>query len=473
MRNSKVLSYISVVLLAIFIFLALGSPLVEQLRETFTSLIVGLERIYLTNPSLLAKILYLPGWAMEAAYHDQTTDASQTRTGTNDSHGRHHGETQTTLGSNTNGSVEKITNTGDYKVIGNYEHGRRHGWHDYFNPDGSLYDRFYYQHGHRTAEPGQAKPIMNYSVSQSNVLSYNILQHENPWFMFKMMAYGIDGSRIESFMSALQSRMVFYAPWDDTDFTNAFRDAVEDIYENDTLMVQHYEFIAAVEGLTNMKNFDLRLAIIDRYLGAGETTFQILHDSYTDFLEGLPALVDGDMLKSFSDDLDSLMDIEGSIDLDDPAYIEYIEERLILALAEMFEENLHFTMLLILQNIVTDLAFQANPIHEAMRAAYFGVSVDDEYNRELLSPYTFTLEQNYPNPFNPATNIRFSIAEQTQVQLIVYDTVGKEVAILVDKVKNPGNYVELFDASNLSSGVYLYQLRTGDHVETKRLVLVK
>ncbi len=473
MRNSKYLSYISVVLLAIFIFLALGSPLIEDLLDAFTGLIGVFDSIFLISPKLFVNILYFTGQVMEVGYHDQTTGASQTRTGTTDSHGRHHGETQTTLGSNTNGSVEKMTNTGDYKVIGNYEHGRRHGWHEYFKPDGSLYDRIYYEHGKRTTEPGLTKPVLNFSVSQSNVLSFNILQHESPWFMFKMMAYGMDVDRIESFMSAMQSRIIFYAPWDDADFSNAFRDAVEDIYENDTLLVQYYEFIAAVEGLTNLKNFDLRLAVIDRYLGAGESTFEILHEFYTDFLESLPALVDDDMLKSFSDDLDSLMDKEGIIDLDDPAYIEYIEERLILAMAEMFEENLHFTMLLILQNIVTDLAFQANPIHEALRVAYFGVSDVDEYNTELLSLYTFTLEQNYPNPFNPATNIRYSISEQTQVQLIVYDTVGKEVAILIDKVKNPGNYVVTFDASYLSSGVYLYQLRAGDHVETKRLVLVK
>lgn len=88
-------------------------------------------------------------------------------------------------------------------------------------------------------------------------------------------------------------------------------------------------------------------------------------------------------------------------------------------------------------------------------------------------PETYTLKQNYPNPFNPSTTIRFALPEAGDVQLVVYDMLGREVATLVDDHKQAGSYDVRFDAGHLSSGVYIYQLRAGDFVESKRLMLVK
>jgi len=88
-------------------------------------------------------------------------------------------------------------------------------------------------------------------------------------------------------------------------------------------------------------------------------------------------------------------------------------------------------------------------------------------------PHRFELMQNYPNPFNPATTIRFSIPEQSSVTLMVYDLLGRKIAILIDEDLNAGTYSQVFDASHLASGVYLYQLRVGVYVETKRLILMK
>jgi uncharacterized delta-60 repeat protein len=92
----------------------------------------------------------------------------------------------------------------------------------------------------------------------------------------------------------------------------------------------------------------------------------------------------------------------------------------------------------------------------------------------------FSLQQNYPNPFNPTTTISYSIpvvdanlASTTNTELIIYDVLGKEVAILVNEQKAAGNYKVEFDGSNLSSGVYYYQLRSGDFIETKKMLLMK
>jgi len=88
-------------------------------------------------------------------------------------------------------------------------------------------------------------------------------------------------------------------------------------------------------------------------------------------------------------------------------------------------------------------------------------------------PAKFNLSQNYPNPFNPSTNIRFDIAVQSKVQLVLYDLIGDEVSTLINKEMNPGSYSVDWNASQFPSGVYFYKLRAGSFIETKKMMLLK
>lgn len=85
----------------------------------------------------------------------------------------------------------------------------------------------------------------------------------------------------------------------------------------------------------------------------------------------------------------------------------------------------------------------------------------------------FKLYQNYPNPFNPSTSIKYSVPERTNVRLSVYNILGSEVVNLVNETKNAGEYEVEFDASKLSSGVYLYKILAGNYKATKKLILMK
>ena len=88
-------------------------------------------------------------------------------------------------------------------------------------------------------------------------------------------------------------------------------------------------------------------------------------------------------------------------------------------------------------------------------------------------PEKFALLQNYPNPFNPSTVIKYSVPTSTQVSLKVYDLTGKEVGELVNDYKTAGNYEAKFNASRLSSGMYMYRLQAGNYTESKKMLLVK
>ncbi len=90
----------------------------------------------------------------------------------------------------------------------------------------------------------------------------------------------------------------------------------------------------------------------------------------------------------------------------------------------------------------------------------------------------FELLQNYPNPFNPTTSIKYSVpkisdANFLSVQLIVYDVLGRKVETLVNERKSPGNYEIKFNAGKLNSGIYYYELKTGDFHKIKKMILLK
>jgi hypothetical protein len=97
------------------------------------------------------------------------------------------------------------------------------------------------------------------------------------------------------------------------------------------------------------------------------------------------------------------------------------------------------------------------------------VGVNDDY--ALLKNYS--LEQNYPNPFNPGTDIKFTLAKAGNVSLKVYDILGREVANLVNGTIEAGAHTVNFNASNLSSGVYLYTIKADNFSMTKKMMLMK
>ena len=90
-----------------------------------------------------------------------------------------------------------------------------------------------------------------------------------------------------------------------------------------------------------------------------------------------------------------------------------------------------------------------------------------------LTPVTFGLSQNYPNPFNPVTVINYQLAADSDVRLVVYDLLGREVASLVNEKKAAGFYTVSFNATNISTGVYFYKLTAGNFTEIKKMTLMK
>jgi len=97
--------------------------------------------------------------------------------------------------------------------------------------------------------------------------------------------------------------------------------------------------------------------------------------------------------------------------------------------------------------------------------------LDDKSEKNNVSNYN--LSQNYPNPFNPSTKISWQSSVSSWQTLKIYDVLGNEVATLVDEYKPAGKYEVEWDASNYPSGVYFYQLKIENYIETKKMILLK
>lgn len=105
--------------------------------------------------------------------------------------------------------------------------------------------------------------------------------------------------------------------------------------------------------------------------------------------------------------------------------------------------------------------------------AVTGNSIVTDVELNEFVPQAATLFPNYPNPFNPSTVINYSVPIQGNVMIIVYDALGREVRTLINEEKAAGSYTTEFNAANLSSGIYYYQIRADEFIQTKKMILLK
>lgn len=115
---------------------------------------------------------------------------------------------------------------------------------------------------------------------------------------------------------------------------------------------------------------------------------------------------------------------------------------------------------------------------KAWTFAWVGMPVFTDVNETNLSELTYSLENNYPNPFNPSTKIDFSIANAGHVKLIVYNTLGQEIATIVNNELPAGVHSAMWNGSNklgkkVSSGIYFYRIKSGEFISTKKMMLLK
>jgi antitoxin component YwqK of YwqJK toxin-antitoxin module len=358
-------------------------------------------------------------------------------------------------------------------------------WLKYFQRNAKARRSVYYNMIRRINPPNiqnkfdSGSSSLSYTSGITEVSSYGYLRYESPWYIFFVEMFDeFDSTHVMAFIADIEDSISVASPLNETEITFAYMDVLEAVGENHDIIGMH-QFIVEREAAESMKSYPLRLAVLDRLITYPEkSTYEVLEDNYPDFLtrwqEGVN---DNDAIKAFTDYLDSVMvtlsDDEEFPDIDDPLFVWFIDLMLFGTLFAMTEEEIHADATGVLFYLIIESAVTADPVYQAVKATYQPVSVENDRIDKPGLPEQISLEQNYPNPFNPSTVIRYSIHQQLHTRLNVYDISGREVATLVDEIKNPGYYEIAFDASLLPSGVYIYRLQAGEYVESRKMLLLK
>ena len=155
----------------------------------------------------------------------------------------------------------------------------------------------------------------------------------------------------------------------------------------------------------------------------------------------------------------------GDFSGDSPIYIGY------------YTDSFHFSGWLD-EIAIYDVALTKDIIKKHYNNGLLGKPYCDQFSETEVEnnkniPINYSLEQNYPNPFNPSTLITFSIPNSGNVKLEVYNILGEHVSTLVNGFLNAGIYNKIFNAENLSSGVYFYTLQSNNFLSTKKMILEK
>jgi hypothetical protein len=156
---------------------------------------------------------------------------------------------------------------------------------------------------------------------------------------------------------------------------------------------------------------------------------------------------------------------------------------IIITIAILFTSSLLYSQSNITYDVGTDITVQAGADICADNIVISGTHSGDGTKcgapllvetTTILAPRVLSLAQNYPNSFNPTTTIEFTLAKDGLVTLKVYDLLGREVAMLVNKDLKAGVLHQVtFDASRLSTGIYIYRLQSGNNVLVKKLMIIK
>lgn len=126
-----------------------------------------------------------------------------------------------------------------------------------------------------------------------------------------------------------------------------------------------------------------------------------------------------------------------------------------------------------ISNFEDTLYFRSNATNSATHLIYISGQGTTGINDNDVLTSNYSLGQNYPNPFNPSTKIVYSLKNSAHITLEVFDILGRSVQKLFEGLMNAGEHEILFNGENISSGVYYYQLRIGENIFTKKMLLIK
>lgn len=327
MKRDHIRSSVSVMVLAIFAFLAAGSD-----PDTFT--------IFPENEPTETNYLG-DGVFEEKHFVREDIGASLenylTERGPRDGYGKWHGVVRS----------KRVGDGYDF-MAAEYAHGVLHGLTVYYASDGTILRKEYYENGMFVSEEissyGSPPALNSASLHQclkSSSPIYQQLEKTRPWFLWKMESlFNVSLDQSNSFMGQLGTLIVSANPQGEDELAQVYDGAIEEMGASAQYgeQVKWVRAIQSREARLGLKSLELRLAIFDRIFNKSGSTYAILQSSYPGFLQQMVALGPNlSSIEAFFNDMDTRMDAMGQVDLADPLVAEVIDGRIQAALEQAFQ----------------------------------------------------------------------------------------------------------------------------------------
>jgi hypothetical protein len=316
MKHAYLKSILSALMLALFLWLAVGSGLTPNTESTLTHLYGNKYR---------QKTDYYQDIGSKKLYSQRTVE------GNHDEEGRWHGSITI--------EMKHLISQGNPNYIEEVDmvHGKRHGKAKYTYGNGT----FFYSCFEMGKEVNCEKSA---SLKADNQSAFTILAEEYSWYLFYLNAFSFDNVQVESYLGRIES-IIAGDEFDFEEFDDYYDSILEEIEEEE-------EFseisvinggLAYTEGYECLKQLELRLAVIDRYRSEGNSTFNIVKTDYPEFLTTVltnPELTATENdFERFCNDLDSRMDSLGTLDTEDPFFTDSVDSRFFTAYYNILLEN--------------------------------------------------------------------------------------------------------------------------------------
>jgi hypothetical protein len=289
----------------------------------------------------------------------------------------------------------------------------------------------------------------------ADISAFQVLGNKYPWFLYSLNVYGFDNAYVESYMNTFETKLSAYA-YDATKFDEYYGDVTDELEETpyDSIITLNSKF-TTFQGIAAAKNSEFRLAVIDRYLLSGSSTFNIVSTIYPCYLQTMSTKgVNNEDFKAFCQDMDSRMISYGALNMQDPFYIDSLDARMFRAIVDIYNTSKSFSLL-------------SEPSVNSMLLNYKNHDINDIYD-EVKQMLNSSFSKSTPNEV--ALIVVNDMMWQYFIQSdLIYQTV-KEAYYIKGGVKRVPTATTVFEGTNSATSVSLkgYVIEDGGASVTSR-----
>lgn len=343
--------------------------------------------------------------------------------------------------------------TEEVNMVGGRRHGESKTTCYFYGANG--YQPFVFKHKYNMGFIIYDDPPKSEYGNKADVSTFQVLGKEYPWFLLKLNVFGFDTAYVETYLEALETKLNAYV-YDISKFDEYYGDVIDELEETpyDSIITLNSQ-LTMFQGLASMKNAEFRLAIIDRYLSSGSSTYNIISTTYPGYLLTMNTKeVNNEDFRVFCQDMDSRMNSYGALNKQDPFYIDSVDARMFRAILDISDAG-------------KSSSKSAEPSLNSILLNFKNHDINDIYD-EILQMLKPSLTKSTPKEV--ASIVVNDMLLQYYIPSEIINMAAKEAYFIKGGVKRFPTATTVFENTNSSTSVSLkgYVIEDGGAAVTSR-----